>query len=53
MCESCQVANEHFTDGQKDRSRRLQSSTEQGTSPDWGGRPMASSDSSSGSESSS
>lgn len=46
MCESCQVANEHFTDGQKDRSRPLQSSTEQGTSPDWGGRPSPSSGSS-------
>ena len=40
MCENCQVANQHFTDGQKDRSRPLHSSTEQGTSPDWGGRTL-------------
>ena len=42
MCENCQVANQHFTDGQKDRSRPMDSSVTQGTSPDWGGRTLSS-----------
>ena len=42
MCENCQTANEHVTDGSKGKSRDLPSSVDQGTSPDWGGRTLPS-----------
>lgn len=35
MCDTCTTASQHFTDGTAPAGRQLQTSAEQGTSPDW------------------
>lgn len=35
MCQNCATATQHFTDGTTPATRPLQTSVEQGTSPDW------------------
>ena len=35
MCDTCTTATQHFTSGTTAPERPLQTSVEQGTSPDW------------------
>jgi hypothetical protein len=35
MCDTCVTASQHFTSGTQPLQRQLQTSVDQGTSPDW------------------
>lgn len=35
MCTACSTASQHFNDGSQPVQRTLQTSVQQGTSPDW------------------
>lgn len=41
MCQNCATATQHFTDGTAPGERPLQTSVENGTSPDWKSSPGA------------
>lgn len=39
MCTACTTAAQHFSSGSQPAQRSLQTSVEQGTSPDWHSTP--------------
>lgn len=43
MCDTCTTATQHFTAGAQPSARTLQTSVQQGTSPQWD-RPTGDSD---------